>query len=95
MKNGFVMHSISTVWIMIAVYTNLQLILFWVMMKLAQIQAKVSCISPFLCLEDYDEDDLNEAATYLYGMIHARYIITLDGLEQMVLLLHFVKILGV
>lgn len=35
-------------------------------------------------LEDYDLQDLNDAAAYLYGMIHARYIITQDGLEAMV-----------
>lgn len=30
--------------------------------------------------------ELNDTAVYLYGMIHARYIITQDGLEAMVAL---------
>ena len=33
--------------------------------------------------EDYDMQELNDTAVYLYGMIHARYIITQDGLEAM------------
>ena len=36
--------------------------------------------------EDYDMQELNDTAVYLYGMIHARYIITQDGMEAMVAL---------
>lgn len=33
---------------------------------------------------DVDTNTLTDTAEYLYGMIHARYIISLDGLEAMV-----------
>lgn len=37
-------------------------------------------------VEEYDSSELEDTAVYLYGMIHARYIITIDGMEAMVIL---------
>lgn len=42
-------------------------------------------ISPESTIEDDAEaDEIENASIYLYGLIHARYILTLDGLEEMV-----------
>ena len=38
----------------------------------------------FIEEEDVNPNDIEEAAVFLYGLIHARYILTLDGLEEMV-----------
>lgn len=40
-------------------------------------------------VEEYDSSELEDTAVYLYGMIHARYIITIDGMEAMVTLFLF------
>lgn len=45
-----------------------------------------SCVS---CVEEEDIDTIRATAEYLYGMIHARYIISLDGLDAMVCLSFF------
>jgi len=35
-------------------------------------------------LAEIDQDELQTSTTNLYGMIHARYIVTASGLEAMV-----------
>ena len=40
--------------------------------------------SDFIKEEEVNANEIEEAAIFLYGLIHARYILTLDGLEEMV-----------
>lgn len=85
MRNGFVTHLISMGQITIVHCINKLLTLFWDVKIVVLTRVVVIFLSTLLPPEDYNEENLNDAAVYLYGMIHARYIITTEGMELMVL----------